>query len=117
MKKLMLIMLLLAGVACKKEKVMVVPVQKTLNGTTWKKYEFRSGDRDVHKILSFRAPDIINISVRDDKGYLFANIQEEYKYLYEDPNVIVFGPFTVPFSGIISGNQMVFQGETFVKSN
>ncbi|WP_426292021.1 hypothetical protein ACN9ML_18460 [Dyadobacter endophyticus] len=116
MKKLLLLLLILAAGACK-EKVTVLPVQRTLNGTEWKKYEFRNGDREVFKILSFRAPNIVNISVRDDHGYLVNNIQEEYTYIYEHPNFRVDGPWDIDFRGrFLQDNQIEFQGETFLKS-
>ena len=119
MKKLILMLLMLAAVtvtSCKKE-VEVVPVQRTLNGTVWKLYLFRQGDRDVHKILTFKSPGILNISIRDDHGYLVNGVQEEWPYLYEHPNYKVFGPFDVPFSGrIVEEGVMEFQGETFLRS-
>ncbi|MBO9613405.1 MAG: hypothetical protein J7619_11950 [Dyadobacter sp.] len=119
MKKAVFILSLLSATmatSCK-EKAVIVPVQRTLNGTKWKIFLFRQGDRDVHKILSFRAPNIVNISIRDDHGYLVNNVQEEWTYLYEHPDFKVFGPFDVPFSGrIIEEGLMEFQGEQFIKS-
>lgn len=116
MKKLLFLLAVLAAASCK-EKTVVLPVQRTLNGTTWKKFEYRQGDRDVHKILSFRAPDVVNVSVRDDRGYLVANFQQEYTYIYEHPRFRVFGQFDVPFAGrIIDETQMEFQGEVYLKS-
>ncbi|MBO3464279.1 hypothetical protein G4P69_37705 [Aetokthonos hydrillicola CCALA 1050] len=116
MKKLVFLIILISMISCKKE-IEIVPVQRTLNGTVWKKFEFRQGDRDVHKILTFRAPNIINIAVRDDHGYLIAKFQEEYAYIYEHPDFKVFGPFDVPYSGrIIEEGQIEFAGEVFLKS-
>ncbi len=100
-----------------KEKTVLVPVQRTLNGTEWKKYEVRSGDRDVFKILTFKAPDIINISVRDDHGYVFAEFQQEYTYIYEHPNFKVFGRQGEPYSGRFMSVEVIeFAGEQFIKS-
>lgn len=101
--------------ACK-EKTVLVPVQRTLNGTSWKKFEVRSGDRDVFKILTFKAPDIVNISVRDDHGYVFADFQKEYIYLYEHPTFAVFGPGNVPVEGrLMDETTIEFHGEIFLK--
>ncbi len=113
----LLVALMAIALASCKEKVTVVPVQRTLNGTEWKKYEFRNGDRDVYKILSFRAPNIINISVRDDRGYLVNNIQEEYTYIYEHPNFQVDGPWDIDYRGrFLEDNQIEFQGESFTRA-
>lgn len=116
MKKLLLVLIMFAAISCK-EEVKLVPFQRTLNGTVWKKFEFRQGDRDVHKILSFRAPNIINVSIRDDSGYLVSNVQEEYTYIYEHPLLQVDGPWDIDFKGrIIDEKEMEFQGEVFIKS-
>ena len=114
MKKLLIITLLFAF-GCEK-KTVVVPVQLTLNGTQWKKYELRQGDRDVYKILTFKAPDIVNISVRDDHGYVFAEFQKEYLYMYEHPNFKLFGPGYGYLDGrLMDETTMEFNGEIFLK--
>lgn len=116
MKKIIAVMMLTAAMSCQQE-VKLVPYQRTLNGTTWKLFLFRQQDRDVHKILSFRAPNIINISIRDDKGYLVNGVQEEYTYIYQHPDYKVFGPFDVPFTGrIVKEGEMDFNGEIFIQS-
>ncbi|MBO9615600.1 MAG: hypothetical protein J7619_23085 [Dyadobacter sp.] len=116
MKKLFFLIAFLLMISCKK-RVEVIPVQRTLNGTVWKKYELRSGDRDVHKVLTFRAPNIINIAVRDDHGYLFADFQKEYTYIYEHPNFTVFAPNNLPdFGRLMNEETIEFNGEIFLKS-
>ncbi|MET7253618.1 hypothetical protein [Dyadobacter fermentans] len=116
MKKLLLLLLVFAAMACK-EKVKVVPVQRTLNGTEWKKYEVRRGDRDVFKILTFKAPNIVNISVRDDHGYVFAEFQKEYTYMYEHPNFTVFDSMNDPHFGRFMEDDVIeMDGEIFLKS-
>ena len=99
-----------------KEKVVEKPFQRTLNGTVWKKYELRKGDRDVFKILTFKAPDIVNISVRDDHGYVFAEFQKEYLYMYEHPNFKLFGPGYGYLDGrLMDETTIELNGEIFLK--
>ena len=116
MKKLLILMMLVAASACK-EKVQMVPVQRTLIGTEWKKFELRRGDRDVYKILTFKAPDIVNISVRDDHGYVFAEFQKEYTYIYEHPNFKLFEPMYGYLNGrLMNETTIELDGEIFLKS-
>jgi hypothetical protein len=116
MKKLFFLIILISMISCKKQ-VEILPVQRTLNGTVWKKYELRAGDRDVHKVLAFRAPNIVNIAVRDDQGYLFADFQEEYTYIYEHPKFTMFGPSGAPYFGrLMNESTIEFNGEIFLKS-
>lgn len=118
MKKLLslagLALALIILVSACKEKT--VTVQRTLNGTVWKKFEVRKGDRDVFKILTFKAPDIVNISVRDDHGYVFAEFQKEYVYLYEHPRFVIFGTDNVPDEGrLMNETTIELNREIFLK--
>lgn len=115
MKKLLIITLIFAF-GCK-EKVQIVPVQRTLNGTEWKKYEMRQGDRDVFKIMSFHAPNIVKFDVRDDHGYLFAEFHKEYTYIYEHPNFTVFDSMNDPhFGRFMEGDVIEIDGDIYLKA-
>lgn len=118
-KQLLLALALLLAIvttSCK-EKVQLVPVQRTLNGTEWKKYETRRNDRDIFKILTFKAPNIVNVSVRDDHGYVFAEFQKEYTYIYEHPNFTVFDSMNDPHFGRFMEDDVIeIDGDIYLKS-
>lgn len=110
------LLLAIVTTSCK-EKVQLVPVQRTLNGTEWKKFETRRNDRDVFKIMSFHAPNIVKFSVRDDHGYLFAEFHKEYTYIYEHPNFTVFDSMNDPhFGRFMDETTIEIDGDIYLKS-
>lgn len=114
MKNTIILLALLSLLSCK--EVVQVPVEiDHFKNTKWSKLDFTdSNGKDVYKVVEFTQPDIVKISWRYDKIYLYTYLGE-YTYLSKGQKVWVRNGSNTIYVGSITKDQFELADEIFLR--